>query len=587
MRRDPVFSSTSLQKHASYNLLWPYLRPQAKTIIQALLCTLVFTAFWPILAFLAGQMVNLLVQGKVWELSRLAAITIVGFLIHKAAQYGQDSLMAKAALQIAYNLRVNTYRHIQSLSLSYFEKAKTGDLTYRMTEDIDRVGEVVNKVFHDATPSILQLIVVLGYMIFLNWTLTLAILVIAPIMGFLVGWFGQQMLVFSRRSQSRISDLSSLLTEVFSGIRLVRAFAAEPYEIERFSREAERNREARYRTAWLRAIQYPVIGFLQAASILFIVVLGSWQISTGQLNGPNLGSYVAAIAMLIDPIVHLIDNFNEFKQGQASLDRIDELLSIEPAVQEDPNARMLPPITGKVEFRQVSFSYRSESTPVLRSLNLTVEAGEAVALVGASGAGKSTLVNLIPRFYDPQDGEILVDGIPIRSVTLGSLRRQIGIVPQETILFSGTIAQNIAFGQKQFDRDAVEEAARIANAHQFISQMPDGYDTWVGERGINLSGGQRQRLAIARAVLLNPRILILDEATSALDSESETLVQEALERVMKDRTVFIIAHRLATVRNASRILVMERGQIVEAGNHDALLAEAGRYARYYAQQFRA
>ncbi|WP_338429654.1 ABC transporter ATP-binding protein [Synechococcus elongatus] len=576
-----------MQKHASYHLLWPYLRPQAKTIVQALLCTLVFTAFWPILAYLAGQMVNLLVQGQVWPLARLAGITIVGFLIHKVAQYGQDSLMAKAALQIAYNLRVNTYRHIQRLSLSYFEKAQTGDLTYRLTEDIDRIGEVVNKVFHDATPSILQLIVVLSYMIYLNWTLTLAIFVIAPIMGFLVGWFGQQMLVFSRRSQSRISDLSSLLTEVFSGIRLVRAFAAEPYEIERFSGAAERNREARYRTAWLRAIQYPVIGFLQAASILFIVVLGSWQISTGQLNGPNLGSYVAAIAMLIDPIVHLIDNFNEFKQGQASLDRIDELLSIEPAVQEDPNARMLPPITGKVEFRQVSFSYRSANGPVLRGLNLTVEAGEAVALVGASGAGKSTLVNLIPRFYDPQEGEILVDGIPIRSVTLGSLRRQIGIVPQETILFSGTIAQNIAFGQQHFDRDAVEEAARIANAHQFISQMPDGYDTWVGERGVNLSGGQRQRLAIARAVLLNPRILILDEATSALDSESETLVQEALERVMKDRTVFIIAHRLATVRNASRILVMERGQIVEAGNHDALLAEAGRYARYYAQQFRA
>jgi ATP-binding cassette subfamily B protein len=287
--------------------------------------------------------------------------------------------------------------------------------------------------------------------------------------------------------------------------------------------------------------------------------------------------------MLIDPISHLTDDYNEFKQGQASVDRIFELLALQPQIVEQPNAKPLPPVTGKVEYCQVTFSYTHQ--PVLQQLNLRVYPGEAVALVGASGAGKTTLVNLLPRFYDPQAGKILIDGSDIREVSLRSLRRQIGIVPQETVLFSGTIAQNIAFGQQSFDLNAVEAAAKVANAHQFISQFSQGYQTWVGERGVNLSGGQRQRIAIARAVLLNPRILILDEATSALDAESEALVQEALERLMQNRTVFMIAHRLATVRRADRILVMEQGQVVEAGTHTELLQQNGRYAQFYAQQF--
>jgi ATP-binding cassette subfamily B protein len=261
-----------------------------------------------------------------------------------------------------------------------------------------------------------------------------------------------------------------------------------------------------------------------------------------------------------------------------------ELLDIEPAVIELPQAIELPKVTGRVEFRNVTFGYSTEE-PVLRDLDLLALPGEKIALVGSSGAGKSTLVNLLPRFYDPQFGQIFIDDVDVATVTLRSLRRQIGIVPQETTLFSGTIAQNIAFGQKDFDIKAVEAAARIANAHDFISQFSQGYYTWMGERGVNLSGGQRQRVAIARAVLLDPRILILDEATSALDSESEALVQEALERLMSDRTVFIIAHRLATVRDADRILVMEKGQVIEAGTHSELLANQSRYAQFYAQQF--
>ena len=573
-----------MKSRSNYWQLLPYLRPHWRSIGLALINTLIFTACWPIMAKLSGELLALLVKGDLPALLRLSGILALVFLVHKLAQYGQDSQMAKAALAIVLDLRQRVYTHLQSLSLSYFETAKTGDLSYRLTEDIDRIGEVVNKLFHDATPCILQLIVVFGYMIYLNWQLTLASLVVAPLMAVLITWFGDRMLIFSRRSQNLVSDLSALLTEVFSGIRLVRAFAAEDYEIERFTQEAERNRQAKYAAAWLKAVQFPVVGFLQLLSVLLLLLLGGWQISAGNLTGQQFGSFVIAALMLIDPISHLTDDYNEFKQGQASVDRIFELMQIQPAVVESPTAASLPPVTGKVELESVSFGYQSDQ-PVLKQLSLIVYPGEAVALVGASGAGKTTLVNLLPRFYDPQSGRVLIDGVDVRSVTLRSLRRQIGIVPQETVLFSGTIAQNIAFGQKLFDPTAVQAAAEVANAHQFISQFSQGYHTWVGERGVNLSGGQRQRIAIARAVLLNPRILILDEATSALDSESEALVQEALERLTQNRTVLIIAHRLATVRRADRIVVIEQGQIVESGNHADLIKRADRYARFYAQQF--
>ncbi len=581
-----------------YWQLLPYLKPHRQSIAIALACTLGFTAFWPVLAWLAGQLTGLVAAGNMGQLVRVAGITTAAFLGQKIMQYGQDALMAKAALAITLDLRLATYAHLQTLSLSYFETAQTGDLSYRLTEDVDRIGEVVNKAFHDFLPSVLQLIVVLSYMVYLNWQLTLATLIIAPLMGVLIGWFGGQMLLFSRRSQNRVSDLASLLTEVFSGIRLVRAFAAEEYEIDRFRQEAERSRQAKYQAAWLKALQFPVVGFLYASSVIFLLVLGGWQISQRNLTGSEFVSYLAAVGFLIDPIAHVTDNYNEFKQGEASVDRIFELFAIQPAVVEQPTALTLPPVTGKVEYQNISFSYPASlkvglatdselepPAPVLHQLNVLIYPGEMVALVGASGAGKTTLVNLLPRFYDPQAGQILVDGVDIRTVTLASLRHQIGIVPQETILFSGTIAQNIAFGQPQFDLATVEAAAKIANAHQFIRQFSQGYHTWVGERGVNLSGGQKQRLAIARAVLLNPRILILDEATSALDSESESLVQEALERLMQDRTVLIIAHRLATVRKANRILVLEKGEVVESGNHTELLGQGGRYARFYAQQF--
>jgi len=514
------------------------------------------------------------------QLGIIAAV----FLARGFFQSVQDMYMAKAALRVAFHLRKQVYSHLQKLNLSYFETAKAGDLSYRLTEDIDRVGEVVHKLFHDFIPCVLQLVAIPIYMISLNWQLTLATVIVAPLMGILIGWFGEKLRQFSLKSQNRVSDLSAILTEVFSGIRLIQAFAAEKYEISRFSREAERTLKAKYSVERLKAIQIPIIGFLEVLSVLTLLFVGAWQIANDNLTVADFLSYLTAGGLLIDPIAHVTNNYNEFKQGEASVDRVFELLAIQPTVVEKPDAVVLPTVTGKVEYSSVSFAYKT-GEPVLKDISLLAQPGEAIALVGASGAGKTTFVNLLPRFYDPNIGQILIDGVDIRDVTLDSLRRQIGIVPQETIMFSGTIAQNIAFGQDLFDIEDVEKAAKIANADQFITQLPDGYHTWVGERGVNLSGGQRQRIAIARAVLLNPRILILDEATSALDSESEALVQEALERLMEGRTVFIIAHRLSTVRRCDRILVLERGQIVESGTHEELLTLGRRYARFYAQQF--
>jgi ATP-binding cassette subfamily B protein len=572
------------RSRSNYFLLIPYLRPQRVTIAQALCCTALFTVFWPILAILAGDMAKDIGAGNIQGIINLAGKGAVIFLLRGMVQYGQDTLMAKAALKIAMALRTQTYAHLHRLSLHYFEGAKTGDLSYRLTEDIDRVGEVINKIFHQFVPSILQLIVVLGYMFYINWQLTLAALVIGPLMAVLIGAFGEKLLDFSRRSQNQTSNLAALLTEVFNGIRLVQAFAAEDYELQRFTAEADQNRRAKFKAAQIKALQFVVVGFLEAMAIIFLFFLGGWQISQQNLTAADFVSYVAAVALLIDPIQITTSNFNEFKEGEASIDRIFELMAVQPTVLENPGAIALPSVTGKVEYQEVSFAYAADK-PVLKGVNLTVQPGEMIALVGASGAGKTTLVNLLPRFYNPVAGKIFIDGIDTSTITLKSLRQQIGIVPQETVLFSGTIAQNIAFGQTDFDLEQVEAAAKIANAHQFISEFSQGYHTYVGERGVNLSGGQRQRVAIARAVLLNPRILILDEATSALDAESEALVQEALERIMQDRTVFVIAHRLATVRRSDRIIVLEQGAIVEAGTHDELITLQGRYAQFHAQQF--
>jgi ATP-binding cassette, subfamily B, bacterial len=573
-----------LKQRSNYWQLLPYLKPHRQTIGMGLLCVIIFSLFSPLMASLAGDISKHLGDGNVQLLVQFALIGGGVYMLRGIFQYGQDALMAKVAFTVTLDLRKRVYAHLLQVGSTYTQAVQTGDLAYRLTEDVDRVAEVIYKIFHQFIPCILQLILILGYLVLVNWQLTISVFILAPVIAIVLGWFGEKLQKFSLRSQNRTSDLASLITEFTGNMRSIQAFAAEDYANFRFGQEAEFNYQAKYGTENLKAFQYPIISLILASSILFVFVLAGWQISQGNLTSSKFVSYAIAIALLIDPISITTGNFNDIKQSESSVDRVFELLKIPVTITEKANAIELPRITGKIDYQQVSFGYTPEQ-PILKSFDLKIQPGETIALVGASGAGKSTILSLLNRFHDVSSGSISIDGIDIRDVTLKSLRRQIGIVPQDTVLLSGSIAQNIAFGQTDFDIKAVEESAKIANAHQFISQLSQGYYTYVGEKGTTLSGGQKQRIAIARAVLFNPRILILDEATSALDSESESLVQEALERIMADRTVFIIAHRLATVRKADRILVIENGEIVEAGTHPELLEKTGRYAQFYARQF--
>ena len=424
------------------------------------------------MAFLARDIAEYIGKGNVQSLIQVSLIGGGVFIARGIAQYGQDVLMAKAAFAVTLDLRKKIYAHLLQVGEAYTDKLRSGDLSYRLTEEIDRVAEVIYKIFHQFIPCVIQLILLLGYMVWMSWQLTITVFLLAPIIAILVGWFGDKLHKLSLRSQNRISDLSSLIAEFGGGMRLIQAFAAEDYANFRFSQEAELNRQAKYNTEKLKATQFPIISFIQAASILFLFVIAGWQISLGNLKGSDFVSYATAIALLIDPIAMTTSNFNEIKQSEASVDRVFELLTIPISIVERPDAIVLPRISGRVEYDRVSFGYTADR-PILHDFTLTVQPGETIALVGASGAGKSTILSLLNRFHDVSAGRIAIDGIDLRDVTLKSLRRQIGVVFQDTVLFSGHIAQNIAFGQTEFDIKAVEAAAKIANAHQFISRSEE------------------------------------------------------------------------------------------------------------------
>ena len=560
---------------AGFRRLLPLLKPYRTALLAGGLCMLVFVGCWPLLAWLAGQLIPAIGAGDFSRVLQVISLALAVFMLQKVAQFGQDTLLAGPALRVSQELRRGLFARLQRLDFGVLEKLSAGDLTYRLTEDADRVGEVIYKTIQDTTPSALQLVVVFGYMVWLDWKLSVGTLLLAPLVAVLVSLFGAKVMGAAEKSQKQVSELAALLGEAIAGLPLVRAFAAEPWLQQRFETEIDLHRRARYRTQRLLALQYPVVGFLEAAGILAVLLMGAARIQSGDLTGQGFSSYVAALLMLIDPISHLTTNFNEFQQGQASLKRLRQIEreAVEPP--DRPHAQALGPVAGELALEQVSFGYDA-GQPVLRQLSLQVKPGQVVALVGPSGAGKSTLFSLLLRFNTAQSGRVLLDGRDLADLRASELRKAIALVPQQSAVFSGTVAEAIAFGRPA-SLEQIQSAARLANADGFIEALPDGYQARVEERGSNFSGGQLQRLAIARAVLGDPAVLLLDEATSALDAESEQAVQRGLDQAMAGRTVLVIAHRLSTVQEADSIVVLEHGQIVDQGNHDLLISRPGRY----------
>ena len=560
---------------AGFRRLLPLLQPYHRQLWGGGLCMLVFVACWPVLAWLAGQLVPAIGSGDVAKVFQVVALALGVFMLQKIAQFGQDTLLAGPALQVSQDLRRQLFARLQRLEFGALEKLSAGDLTYRLTEDADRVGEVIYKTIQDSTPCVLQLVAVFSYMVWLDWRLSLGTMVLAPLVAILVSVFGARVMGAAERSQKQVSELAALLGEAIGGLPLVRAFAAEPWLQARFETEIDLHRQARFRTQRLLALQYPVVGFLEAAGILAVLLMGAARIQSNELTAAGFSSYVAALLMLIDPISHLTTNFNEFQQGQASLRRLRaiEAEPIEPPDRAD--AQALGAVQGELVLDQVVYGYDPQK-PVLHGLSLRIQPGQVVALVGPSGAGKSTLFSLLLRFNIAQQGRVLLDGQDLVDLRAADLRRAMALVPQQSNVFSGTVMEAIAFG-REVSLDQVRRAARLANADGFIEALPGGYQARVEERGSNFSGGQLQRLAIARAVLGDPAVLLLDEATSALDAESEAAVQRGLEQAMAGRTVLVIAHRLATVQEADRILVLDGGRVVDQGSHDQLISRPGRY----------
>jgi subfamily B ATP-binding cassette protein MsbA len=525
---------------------------------------------------------------KMHALFNICLLVLVSFLLKNIFGYLQAYFLAYTENASMTDLRDDAYKHLHQLPMSYFKQERVGNLISRLTNDVTAVQASISATFLNLIREPLNILVFLGIAVSISWRLTLLSLIVLPFIMLIITWIGFKLRRYSTTIQSKMADITSILQETISGVKIVKAFSMEKYENKKFMDQTHGFLKLIIKVVRIRNASSPITETLSVVVGVVIIYYGGILVLQSKvLTGSEFIGFLLAIFQLMPPIKELSSVNNRIQESSAAADRIFEILDTQPAIKNTDKPAEIKYFKDLIEFRNVSFQYEDSNERILDDISFKVNKGEILAFVGPSGGGKSTLVDLIPRFYDPSSGLILLDNLDIKTINIGDLRSLMGIVTQETFLFNESIKNNIAYGLTEFPLDKIVDAAKTANAHNFIMEMPNGYDTVIGERGVKISGGQRQRLSIARALLKNPEIMIFDEATSALDNESELLVQEAIERMMINRTTFVIAHRLSTIRNANRIIVLDRGKIVQYGTHaDLIQNEKGLYRKFYEMQFR-
>ena len=569
-----------------YLRILSYIKPYMHRLIFAMFCTIMAAAGNLYIPWIIKDMIDEVLADKNGTmLNWIAASIIAIFIVRGLFWYGQNYLMSYVGQSVIIDIRAAVFKKLQRLSVSFYDKNKTGTIMSYVTNDVNALqSAMVENTIEMITEGFILIGSVVA-MIYLDWRLTLFTVCTFPVVLWFMEFFGKKIRKTGGRIQECTADITSVLQESVASARVIKSFVREDYEVDRFDVENRANFRANMKNAQLMATLTPVVELVAAIGVTMIIWYGGNNVINGTITAGSLVAFLTYAVNISNPIKPLTRVIGNIQKALAAAQRVFMIIDMPEEIAESRDAKQLPEVIGKVEFQNVSFAYNDKGN-VITDLSFSVKPGEVIAIVGPSGAGKSTIANLLPRFYDVNKGDIKIDGHSVREVTLDSLREQVGIVPQETMLFNGSVYNNILYGRLDATKEEIEAAAKAANAHDFIMQLTDGYETKLGDRGVNLSGGQRQRIAIARAILKNPRILILDEATSALDTESERVVQEALDRLMVGRTSFVIAHRLSTVKNADKILVLEKGNLVESGTHDELLALDGLYAHLYKIQYR-